>query len=131
MLRGSGSTIEILVFRHPKAGTQLVKGSVEAGESASDAALRELVEESGLAGRLVRSLGSSAAIDRGQLWHFFLCEADAAGDSWVHHAADDGGYDFAFGWWPLVREPDAASWHPIFVRALAYVRSTIIPPDSC
>ena len=32
----------ILVFRHPSAGIQLIKGTIEPGECASDAALREL-----------------------------------------------------------------------------------------
>lgn len=40
---------EILVFSHPLAGTQLVKGSIEAGESSMEASERELMEEAGVA----------------------------------------------------------------------------------
>ena len=40
--------LEILAFRHPQAGTQLVKGTLENGEKAEDATLRELAEESGI-----------------------------------------------------------------------------------
>ena len=36
------------MFRHPLAGIQLVKGTVEPSESPEDAARRELFEESGL-----------------------------------------------------------------------------------
>ena len=40
--------LEILAFRHPQAGTQLVKGTLENLEKAEDATLRELAEESGI-----------------------------------------------------------------------------------
>ena len=36
------------MFRHPLAGIQLVKGTVEPSEKPADAARRELFEESGL-----------------------------------------------------------------------------------
>ena len=36
------------MFRHPLAGIQLVKGTVEPSENPADAARRELFEESGL-----------------------------------------------------------------------------------
>ncbi|MBF4560115.1 NUDIX domain-containing protein [Pseudomonas sp. p50] len=38
----------ILLFHHPQAGVQLVKGSIERGETPNRAALRELAEESGI-----------------------------------------------------------------------------------
>ena len=46
--RCSNETQEILMFRHPLAGIQLVKGTVEPSENPADAARRELFEESGL-----------------------------------------------------------------------------------
>ena len=46
--RCSNATPEILMFRHPLAGIQLVKGTVEPSENPADAARRELFEESGL-----------------------------------------------------------------------------------
>jgi len=131
VLRTIGETAEVLVFRHPLAGMQLVKGTVEPGETAATAALRELVEEAGIAARVVGPLGSSSEIADGQLWHFFQCEADVLPESWVHHAEDDGGHDFAFSWWPLPRAPDATSWHPVFIRALDHVRTALsLPRDS-
>ncbi len=45
--RGSAGT-ELLLFRHPNAGIQLPAGTVENGELAADAALREVIEETGL-----------------------------------------------------------------------------------
>lgn len=118
-MAAGGAGGDILVFRHPVAGTQLVKGTVEAGESPAEAALRELREEAGVSGVLIAGLGSSADIAPGQLWTFFLCHADDLPEHWTHHTTDGGGLDFAFGWWPVAR-PAAADWHPIFVRALAY-----------
>lgn len=38
----------IMLFRHPLAGVQIVKGTIEVGESARQAALRELNEETGI-----------------------------------------------------------------------------------
>jgi len=42
--------LELLVFQHwnPKAGIQIPKGSIEANETAQEAALREAHEETGL-----------------------------------------------------------------------------------
>ena len=58
VLRTRGSR-EILVFEHPLAGIQLVKGTIELGESPEAAALRELGEESGItSASWVRSLGT-------------------------------------------------------------------------
>jgi len=50
---------ELLVFRHPLAGTQLPAGTVEVGEGLEAALLREVSEETGLSQvRLVRHLDS-------------------------------------------------------------------------
>jgi len=43
--------LEVLAFRHPSAGNQFVKGTIEDGEPPPTAALRELREESGNRGR--------------------------------------------------------------------------------
>lgn len=51
-------TLEILAFEHPLAGLQLVKGSVESGESTEVASARELVEEAGIQGKVIRDLGT-------------------------------------------------------------------------
>lgn len=113
---------EILVFRHPLAGTQLVKGTVEPGEANRNAAERELAEEAGvalMAGRqlLVWQLSCGAPV-----WHIYLMQnGDHLPDTWTHYCADDKGHLFSFYWHPLWEIPDA-SWHPIFVAALAVIR---------
>lgn len=47
VLRQNKGRIDILLFQHPNAGIQLVKGTPEAGEDLLHASLRELWEESG------------------------------------------------------------------------------------
>ncbi len=44
---------KILLFRHPLAGVQLVKGTIEKGETPSEAVLRELAEESGISDAVI------------------------------------------------------------------------------
>ncbi len=126
VLRHHGDRVEVLVFEHPQAGTQLVKGTVEAGESVAAAAVRELAEESGLANAVYRrDLGVWDEGPPDQVWHF--CEmaiARALPDAWDHVTADDGGHRFAFWWHPLAEAPPP-SCHALFVDALAYLRARV------
>ncbi|MHA6690488.1 NUDIX hydrolase [Devosia sp. A449] len=125
LLRPTSDGPELLVFRHPLAGVQLVKGTLEADETIATGALRELAEESGLTQAIVTSdLGSSLAIAPDQLWHFVRVEAGPLESRWLFDTADDGGHRFAFFWWPLAAEP-GPDWHPIFVRALAHIRAAL------
>lgn len=115
---------ELLVFRHPLAGVQLVKGTIEPNESPEHAALRELAEESGI---VDAELGETIAVwdaeDEGQSWAIVEVRSRAAlPDRWTHFTKDGGGHEFAFFWHPLAGEP-TNEWHPVFVRALAVVRA--------
>lgn len=125
LLREKRGRREILAFRHPVAGVQIVKGTIEPGEAPEAAALRELEEESGVTGaRLVRPLGASSSIDPGQEWHFFLCDAAEQPARWVYLAADDGGHIFSFFWHPL--DDDAGDdWHYAARAALSFIRDAM------
>ena len=115
--------LEVLAFRHPQVGTQLVKGSLEAGEEPEDAALGELAEESGIEDAVVvRPLGQLAYTEIAQHWHFFLCRVTRPlQDEGPFFTDDDGGHLFAFYWHELNEPPDG-SWHQDFIRALSLLR---------
>lgn len=123
LLRGEGAEREILAFRHPLAGWQLVKGTREAGETVEAGALRELAEESGLFGSIASGpQWSSEHITPGQLWHFVPVAAPDMPDQFEFDTVDDGGHRFAFFWWRLT-EPPGEEWHDYFVRSLAEIRA--------
>ena len=126
VIRRTTGDVEILAFRHPTAGCQLVKGTIEPAESVERAAERELFEESGLIGRAIKYLGAVQVDGPEQEWHFVLCQVDIGQlpETWTHHTSDGCGLDFAFFWRPLHQQPDE-SWHPIFRQALAFLGSRI------
>ena len=117
-----------MAFRHPSGGIQLVKGSIEPGELPSDAALRELREEAGIADAVVcRDLGVWDAAFEGQIWSFQLCAtARALPESWSHLCLDDGGIELQFFWHDVYADP-SGDWHPVFRRALECIRSRMRP----
>lgn len=125
IVRRRGSIDEVLAFEHPLAGCQLVKGSIEAGESVEAAALRELTEESGIAAaKVVRSLGIWPSDFEGQIWALVECTpAQTLAESWVHHAPDDGGHAFRFFWHPLQEPPNSQQWHALFRGALRFIQN--------
>lgn len=113
--------LEILAFRHPLAGLQLVKGSVEPGELTGAAVARELFEEAGIRGEVIRDLGTWNSTITGHTWAFHEClVTQNLPDTWSHFAADDGGHEFTFFWHPLASEP-SEEWHQIFKDALAFL----------
>ena len=121
VLRGPIEARQVLVFRHPLAGVQLVKGTLEPGETIVAGALRELAEESGIMDSLgAAPCGSSESIDAGQLWYFVAVATAELPDRWTFDTQDDGGHRFAFFWWPLDQAANG-DWHPVSVRALAFV----------
>ena len=124
ILRQQGDSWQILAFRHPKAGTQLVKGTVEEGERPEETVLRELAEESGIdAARVVRKIGELGFHTTKQQWHLFLCQpAVAPQDEWSFFTEDGGGLVFQFFWHGLEKQPDA-SWPAHFRSALAFIRT--------
>lgn len=115
---------EILAFRHPLAGLQLVKGSIEAGERPSAAATRELFEEAGITRRPVRNLGQSEGIVIGDTWYFWLMAHSPLPDAWHHQTEDDGGHRFEFFWQHLDAVP-LPEFTPPFVGALAFISKAV------
>ena len=116
MVRDYGRGSELLVFRHPLAGVQLPKGTVETKEAYAAAALRELHEESGLyltlkpqpIGVWHRRMGAGANKDRyleKHIWHIFALEVrHPLPDHWTHTAVGspaEEGLVFEFFWRPL------------------------------
>jgi len=124
------SARQIPMFRHPLAGVQLIKGTIEAGEEGWQAALRGLREEAGIGSAIHKKhLGTWSARFQDQVWSFHLCEVRCSlPDSWVHQTDDDGGHDFHFFWQPLYTAPPA-DCDEVFVGALAFVREALLPQD--
>jgi 8-oxo-dGTP pyrophosphatase MutT (NUDIX family) len=114
---------QILAFEHPRAGLQLVKGFIEPGESTRAAALRELAEESGIADSgIAQDLGAFESGHHGYTWSLQLCTFPRPlPETWTHHCANDGGYDFRFFWHDL-QEEAGETWRPHYRRALAEIR---------
>jgi len=129
---------EILVFRHPLAGVQLPKGTVEIGENIAQATLRELAEESGLVltvapvpiGRWRRVIeGPPVQI---QHWHIGLLTAPPElPDHWSHQASgseQEEGLIFFYFWVGL--DDDSSRFvHPLFADTLILIRSYFIKHD--
>ncbi len=115
----------VLIFQHPLAGAQLVKGTVEAGETPQAAAERELWEEAGVTGRWTdQMVVVSDEIAPAQRWHFVPVETAPLPQSWTHHCADDGGHLFRF-FWHLADGTSPADCDPVFQRALAFLHQRV------
>ena len=112
---------EVLALRHPLAGCQLVKGTIEPAESLANACARELWEESGLEASAEQYLGCWEAGFEGQIWGFYLMRyAGKAPDTWKHFTIDGGGHIFSFYWHPL-GSPPGPEWHLHFQQAVTFV----------
>ncbi|MEI9811652.1 MAG: NUDIX domain-containing protein [Acidobacteriota bacterium] len=114
---------ELLVFRHPRSGIQLVKGTIEPGEHPRDTAVRELREESGIESTIEKDLGVWNSGFDGQIWSVYLCATPPdLPETWRHFCTDGGGLDLEFFWHDLHAEP-TDEWHPLYRAALRYVRA--------
>ena len=126
LLRRREGRLQILAFRHPLAGCQIVKGTVEEDEEPSETVLRELGEESGIEdARLIEPLGQLVLRGCKQRWHIFLCQVKRVlPDEWSFYTKDGGGQTFAFFWHNLDETP-SDQWHPDFRTALGFVRRRV------
>lgn len=119
------ATLELLVFRHPLAGIQLVKGSIERMESPLHACQRELREESGVEAQACLNLGEFFPKSAAQQWHIYLMSVNGTlPDSWSFYTDDDGGLLFEFFWYPLDAKP-GSDWLPLFQEAFAYISDAL------
>ena len=117
--------LEVLAFLHPLAGRQFVKGTIEKGETPSDAAKRELFEESGLVCPEPMEPLDRAPIGPDQTtWHFYRWHSTGLFDTWSHATKDDHGHTFTFFWHPIDLTLDE-SWHPTFHEAFSFFASVI------
>ncbi len=121
VLRPSNDGYDILCFRHPTAGHQFVKGTIDPGEPPSDAATRELFEESGLSATVpMTPFGQKVMKTTGQGWQFYIALFEGCSDGWAHETLDDHGHCFTFFWQPLEIALDE-TWHPVFHEAHEFV----------
>lgn len=123
VLRKSDSARELLLFKHPLADVQLVKGTLELTDNSFEsAALRELKEESGLS--IIsgtKYLGSWESDFQNQQWHFVLCETEEKlPNHWSFYTQDDDGHEFNFFWYKLGEKPDFKC-HKVFYDAIKQV----------
>lgn len=125
VIRSRDDQLEILVFRHPLAGIQLVKGTIEPGESSLKASERELREEAGISLQAKHQLLEWQRIPGEPIWGVCIMETgDGLPDEWSHHCEDDGGHTFHYFWHPLRKAP-STEWHPVFVYALDLIRNAL------
>ena len=111
--RGSAGRLELLVFDHvdyPEAGTQIPAGGVEPGETYSEAALREVREETGLEQvEFVRLLGDSdrphpTTGDSRRTTYLHLRSTGESAKGWRHVVrgrGEDADLHFDCRWEPL------------------------------
>lgn len=126
VLRQRHNDVQILVFRHPLSGIQIVKGTVEENEGLEAAALRELFEESGIQKASIQHyLGLHIPKEVGPHWSVFLCEVhESLQDEWTHYCLDDGGLTFQF-FWHSMSEPLSIEWHPLFQELFNFIQEKL------
>jgi len=125
VLRHNNNQLELLAFKHPEAGNQLVKGGVKKGEQLESACIRELEEESGIQAQVVRRLGIWDSNFKNQVWGFCLMHYEGVQPhTWVFEANDDGGQLFNFFWQPLNSSLDDG-WNEVYKNAFHYIRNAL------
>jgi 8-oxo-dGTP pyrophosphatase MutT (NUDIX family) len=125
VLRLKNNKRELLVFEHPNADIQLVKGGINKGEHLESACIRELEEESGIQAQAVKQLGTWEANFKNQVWGFCLMHYEGIlPDTWEFETMDDGGHIFNFSWQPLNSTPDD-NWNEVSKNAFQYIKNAL------
>lgn len=119
--------MQILAFEHPLAGLQIVKGTLQTGETTSEGCVRELREESGLHGRPSKALGFIEHLEDRVEWHFWIVDVEQEiAETFSHLTNDDGGLLFRFFWLSITDDLDDR-WHVRFKQAIAFLRLALQP----
>lgn len=130
VLRYKNNELELLAFKHPDGGNQLVKGNIEAGERLERACVRELEEESGIQAHAVKQLGVWDANFKNQIWGFCLMHYEnVLPDAWTFETKDDGGKIFSFFWQPL-GAPLGNNWNTLYKSAFQYIEMKLIESET-
>jgi len=125
ILRHNNNKLELLAFEHPNAGNQLVKGNIKKAEPLESACIRELAEESGIQGKVVKQLGIWEPNFKNQVWGFCLMHYDdVLPDAWKFQTQDDGGHIFSFFWQPLDK-PLNENWKDVYRQAFHHIKNTL------
>lgn len=100
ILREKNHILEVLLFKHPTAGIQLVKGTIEKSEPIFQAAIRELYEESGIVVEEQHCYDWGSHQISNQTWYFIFCDTSNQNlkDQWSYETLDDYGHRFEFFW---------------------------------
>lgn len=125
VLRINNNKLELLAFKHPKTGNQLVKGGIKNAEKLEEACIRELQEESGIQAQVVKQLGVWESNYKNQVWGFCLMHyEDTLPDKWDFETYDDGGHTFSFFWQPL-NSPLNDDWREASKNAFVYIKNAL------
>ncbi len=125
VLRQNNNQLELLAFRHPKKGNELVKGNINNNESLENACIRELAEESGIQAQVVKQLGVWEAGFKNQVWGFCLMHyEDILPDAWDFDTKDDGGHIFSLFWQPL-DAPLNDEWNKTSKDAFQFIKNAL------
>jgi len=130
VIRRQGKDAQLLLFTHadyPDAPIQIPGGTMEAREAPLDAALRELLEESGTSPPLIRKLGvsalpSSAMPDVILRRHCYLFDGNALPEQWRHVVTgkgEDESLRFDYRWYSIGRDFRLAGDLGYFLHARA------------
>ena len=116
VLRRTADRIEILAFRHPLAGCQLVKGTIEVEETIQHAAERELHEETGVEGGKLQEFGTFGDPGRDPRgWSVTVAYFTLLAWERFHtRAADDAA---EVKWFPVKKLPRLAFDHKVIINS--------------
>ncbi len=126
IIRSFDNRQELLLFKHPKAGVQLVKGTVEEDETNEEATMRELFEESGINdAAILYKIGQKDYPSINQSWHFYLVKSSQSlPNKWEHFADEEEGLNFSF-FWQDIDIKILTPWPEIFDDARNYIKERL------